>query len=1065
MHHLIKIIVTCFLLVSSGYTKNDQPPPDITKQLIGWAYQSNSDSLQLFLFETPFRLYDQFRSLLSHHAQAVVEGDSNSIDELTHTVNWILNKTQQSEINFSFLRRAWQRNRQIGVTEAEAKIKADSLFKMSKLVKDSSKETAQQLIEQALTGYIQIRDSLNIVPVLDEISSQTLDINSTIKNYQNTLKQASLIGDKTIAATSVFNLAESYRKKQKFNLALEKFSESAKLFEQLKYKALLAQALSRQAILTAIRVGDPQKAQYLRTKALLAATESGDLELQCILFHNIAAYYQNHGNYRESLRYHLEADSLARAINFWYIESYSQAGLANLFYDLYLLNEGFEYARNSLKIIKKEFGDLESYIHSKNTDGRVLRAYTNSLNLIAKGHILRGNLPPVKELFDKATSISKRLGDTRGMIQSYIYRALSLRYSQPEIALALLEKALAISVAPVDKHDILLLLSKIYNDLQRQQSIEIAKELLILARTSENNDLIWQALLVLTEANLRTGDHTKAYQYSMEALTVLEKTRNPFSGLTVIGNFLGREDISRLHHLAIELELRQGKIENAYNIARNLKARLLSEKSRLNDILLGSVEKEKSLQQLDKSMLILRDMLAKSQKQNDKMRYQNELIRLEIDRKDLLLKAKNENTFISSQGLPLSAVQNILEQKQATLIDFVITKETIYIFVTTGSAIQVAKANLPIDSLRNVIGKLLPFQIKEGNQGVSANLLAFDMAASKSLYEMLIAPILPLTQKYPNWIIVPDGWLAYLPFEILLKTQNSNWQLLKDHTIRYLPSVSFLFSGEEDREPPFELVAFANPSLRHFEKKESSYLQNFSSILRGNADSLVITLPPLKHAEREVEAITEIFPTSMYVGSNATEAEFKKQASKATIVHLATHAIIDHERPELSKLIFSNENIENDDGLLHAYELESLHLEAELLVLSACQTAVGKLTQTEGLTSLANSFFQAGAKALVATLWPVDDRATAQIMAAFYRFLGEGFNKDEALQRAKLQYLNTAPESKRHPYYWAGFILLGSNDAFISEKTFSQSTLLLFTSIFVLSSISIFLFVRIRSKI
>ena len=161
----------------------------------------------------------------------------------------------------------------------------------------------------------------------------------------------------------------------------------------------------------------------------------------------------------------------------------------------------------------------------------------------------------------------------------------------------------------------------------------------------------------------------------------------------------------------------------------------------------------------------------------------------------------------------------------------------------------------------------------------------------------------------------------------------------------------------------------------------------------------------------------------MLIGDEATEMSVTRAMTDYGMIHFATHAIIDNNRPEYSKLVLVGDS--SSDGYLHSYELYNLRLNTELITLSACNTGFGKLQKGEGVMSLSRAFAYAGSPNLVMSLWPVNDESTAQLMGYFYQNLKDGMRKDEALRQAKLSYLENADDVTGHPYYWAGFVFTG----------------------------------------
>lgn len=137
------------------------------------------------------------------------------------------------------------------------------------------------------------------------------------------------------------------------------------------------------------------------------------------------------------------------------------------------------------------------------------------------------------------------------------------------------------------------------------------------------------------------------------------------------------------------------------------------------------------------------------------------------------------------------------------------------------------------------------------------------------------------------------------------------------------------------------------------------------------------------------------------------------------------HGIVDSKQPEYSSLVFTHSGNEKEDDLLHAYELNLLEMNTDLVVLSACETGFGKYERGEGVVSLGRGFMYSGAPSLVMTLWPINDKATSILISAFYNELAMGHGKDEAMRNAKMTYLKHAKNVTAHPFFWASFINLG----------------------------------------
>ncbi|MEM6805242.1 MAG: CHAT domain-containing protein, partial [Bacteroidota bacterium] len=224
---------------------------------------------------------------------------------------------------------------------------------------------------------------------------------------------------------------------------------------------------------------------------------------------------------------------------------------------------------------------------------------------------------------------------------------------------------------------------------------------------------------------------------------------------------------------------------------------------------------------------------------------------------------------------------------------------------------------------------------------------------------------------------------------------------------------------------------------------------------------------PLNFNRVEVDKIINLTGGDGLIGQNATEAFFKSQVRDQKIIHLAMHGFVDEKEPLYSGLVFdlplsevdgrlgtnsldqSNlKESELDDGILHAYEIYEMELNAELAVLSACETGTGTIKRGEGIISLAHAFKYAGCPNIVMSLWKVDDESTSELMQFFYSHLKAGKEKDEALRQAKLDYIKLYPSAP--PFYWAPFVLVGDDSPIEFEGFWEKYFITVFLILIVL---------------
>jgi CHAT domain-containing protein/tetratricopeptide (TPR) repeat protein len=340
-------------------------------------------------------------------------------------------------------------------------------------------------------------------------------------------------------------------------------------------------------------------------------------------------------------------------------------------------------------------------------------------------------------------------------------------------------------------------------------------------------------------------------------------------------------------------------------------------------------------------------------------------------------------------------------------------KEETYLFILTsdryslGNRIKSTKLDSIVSAYRT---SLLDYQDQTWQQ------------KSLSLYhEFLKPPIDKLDDQIKHIVLIQDGSISGIPLESLVINKDGKL-LLDELMVSYSPSLSVLNLGQdiESTKAKKAFAAFA-PSYDQLTVKTEDTLGSpqFSMLVRsGNYH-----LPGAQEEVKEIQALTD---GTIYLGNDANEHTFKMISNQFQVLHLSMHAILEDKNPSFSRLLFSPVD-QNEDGFLFTNELTSLNLNADLAVLSACNTGSGQLKKGEGVLSLARAFNYAGIPATIHSLWKVPDDATKKIMVNFYTQIKAGKSKAKALHLAKKQYLDeeVVPDRK-HPYFWAGFVLNGN---------------------------------------
>ena len=299
----------------------------------------------------------------------------------------------------------------------------------------------------------------------------------------------------------------------------------------------------------------------------------------------------------------------------------------------------------------------------------------------------------------------------------------------------------------------------------------------------------------------------------------------------------------------------------------------------------------------------------------------------------------------------------------------------------------------------------------------------------RKLFRMLLASVVGELGGVRRLVIVPDGILHYLPFEALLDRSR---HVLDDFTIAYSPSATAYSlmrraRKERNRTAGLELLAFGDPRFRTGNQRPSV---EGPALVRSIYRSTGFTFPPLPNSRTEVAGIARLFPEGRektYLGANATKsALFAEKLDSYRRLHFATHAMLDERTPAQCGIAFTPDGSKDDDGILRMNEIVDMKLNADLVVLSACQSGLGKLVRGEGMIGLTRAFLYAGAGSVVVSLWKVDDLATSRFMQKFYKRMQEGADIPSALTQAKLDMKGSGNPAYRNPYYWAPFVVTGA---------------------------------------
>ena len=601
------------------------------------------------------------------------------------------------------------------------------------------------------------------------------------------------------------------------------------------------------------------------------------------------------------------------------------------------------------------------------------------------------------------------------------------------------------------------------------EAIDLFQQSIVLSEAGGFRRLLAEAQLNLSEINRKRGDFAQAEQFGNAAFQSSQSTGDIYflpsqlSNLAQLkvhrGQFAEAEDLyaratdvvegvmvnvpsiqaksalisamSNIYVAHFTLALNQLKNpEKAFRILEAARGRTIADIIRSSPLKQSTQRSFEGAKAVEKEISQLQILLPTVNKPSERTELLDRLFIAEQslaqtpDHTNRLLKTKTQ-----SQPVPLKTLQQSLKPDELVL-EYVLNDPESTCLVVSREQVKAVKlaSRKEIEDL--VDGYLADIKSKKPA-----------LETGRKLHELLLGALpRPLMQRL---IVVPDGKLHLLPFDTLVNPQGR--YALEAHFITYSPSATvyhLLRTASLQGSTPFPYLGVGDvPYGKDLAKSQSGKPVQQAGITRGIYDLQNSPLNPLMASRDEILAAATIAGKESVVLLNeeATESAFKSQPlEKYGVLHLAVHGISNPKMPDRAALVLLSDPSSNEDGLLQAREISGLNLSAKLVVLSACDTAVGRLQGQEGVATLARAFLFAGAKTVVATLWSVDDEFSVTLMKRFYRNLAAGQDKAAALRNAKRAILTEFGE-KTVPYYWAGFSLIGQGDTAITKRRSSQA--------------------------
>jgi CHAT domain-containing protein len=646
----------------------------------------------------------------------------------------------------------------------------------------------------------------------------------------------------------------------------------------------------------------------------------------------------------------------------------------------------------------------------------------------------KGNLAEAKKLYSKAAEMIWEGSHYRAEAYWNIGK-IAMEEKSYEEALEYFQKSLIEEVIKFDSED----------PLQHPKLAEIENKHDILQFLIDK----LAAMRAYAKAENRLEDYAESiFQLTELTVNVFEEVRNSFeresSKRSLLETAFATYELAIATHLDLYNQLQDPKhLETAFALSERNKSVLLMDALQEGEALKFAgvpdslVSREAELNN-NIAFYAQKSFLAEQKGEENNLKLYKKYLfesREELD----ALKARFEKDFpayyqlkYKRQDIDLAQLQSSLTEEQAILSYFEGQNELFCFSLTAEDGLKVAR--YPRDAAYRSAAQQLR-ELLTNMQAVGQNpekALRDFKTSSFSFYKKYIASEIPEDAK--QLFIITDGMLSYLPFETFIteETEKTNFEglpyLLHKYQISYHYSAG-LWAEQRKRAANTDALSLLAMAASYDEKGEEA---DISERLRSVRDRLT----PIPGTEDEINHLKSLFNGQFYLDKAANEATFREEMQKAGIIHLAMHGVVDSKQPEYSGLVFT-ENLKNtEDDFLHAYEIKSMDLNAELIVLSACETGFGKYQHGEGVASLGRGFMYAGIPSMVMTLWKLHDQSSVVLIQNFYQHLSQGLAKDEALRQAKIDYLNTYDGAAAHPAFWACFIQLGDNRPIkIQKKT------------------------------
>ena len=871
-------------------------------------------------------------------------------------------------------------------------------------------------LRKSHTLFAQLNDRVGQIKTLGNLGAAYVsqgNYEQALPLLQQSLALSRAAGETVREAAALLNIGGIYLRQSDYGQAQEYFQQSLKLYESLNNQADAARVLSNLGLISYNRGDFAQALDYYR-KVLPVYEKLGDQAQRISTFLGIGNVFLRQGDYEQALNQYQQSLDLSEALKAPPLIAIAQQNLGITLAGQGSLEQGVAHLQKSLDHYRA-LGDKPRI--------------AASLNRLVTVYLAQGRYTEAQPLAQEGLALCEATNAKAELARTAInFGLLEVLQGRAEAGVAHYRKALAVHEDLGNKTGIGEALQRLAFALNRlgrfSEAHETAARSTAIARQTGQPDLLWIARLQEGLALYQMNQLPQARQALLESIQTIEGLRHTVAGGEREQQRFLEEKVGP-YQTMVSLLAAQNEAATAFSFAEQAKARVLLDvmqtgRARLTKNL--APDEQQQERQLNARLNVLNTQIyqARQLTKPDTARLTELETRLEqarLEYETYLAKLYTAHPALKvkrgeAQPLQLAEAAALLPDEQTAFLEFAATPDKTLLFVLTKSTQKTSTTpDLKIFSLA-LVGPDLAARLEKFHALMQGENLVFKSEA-KALYELLLKPAQAQLQGKTSLVIVPDGALWKLPFQALVNSAGR--YLIETAAISYAPSLTFLRERYKQPDTPAAQGLLAL-GINDFGAQTSAQK------LGGND-----RIGNLEAAEPMTRAISKLYPpqqTTLLLGKEATEERFKAAAGKRRILHLATHGFLNDRSPMYSQIVLAppGENAK-EDGFLEAWELMNLDLKADLAILSACDTARGRIGNGEGVIGLMWALFVAGVPTTVVSQWSVDDKATEELMVEFHRQLQsrKPQSKAEALRQAGLKVMKTRP----HPFNWAGFVLVG----------------------------------------